>query len=61
MCTKGVLLGELCERQVVGISVIGGLLVLDEDDTEDESVINDLVPLEGVTGVTMRVLEVLVV
>ena len=41
---------------VIGISVIGGLLVIDEDDMiEVVSVICDHVLLKGVTGVTMRV------
>ena len=61
MCTKVVLLGEVCEREVIGISVFGGLLVIDEDDTEDVSVIIDLVLLKGVTGITLRPWEVVVV
>ena len=55
MCTKGVLVGDVGDREVIGILVIGGLLVIDEDDIEDVSVICDLVLLEGVTGVTLRV------
>ena len=61
MCTEGLLLGDVCEREVIGISVIDGRLVIDEDDTEDVSVINDLVLLEGVTGVTLRVWDVVVI
>ena len=55
MCTKGVVVGDVWEREVIGISVIVGLLVIDENDIEDVSVICDLVLLEGVTGVTLRV------
>ena len=43
------------EREVIGNSVTGGRLVIDEDDTEEVSVNSDLVLLEGVTAVTLRV------
>ena len=61
MCTKGVSLVDVCEREVIGISVIGGRLVIDEDDTEDKSAINDLVLLEGVTRVTLRVWDIVMI
>ena len=60
MCNKRIIIGDVWEREVVKISVIGGLLVIDEDDTEDVSVICDLVLLEDVTGVTLRVWDVVV-
>ena len=55
------LIGDVWERGVIGISVIGGLRVMDEDDIEDVSVICDLVLLEGFIGVTFRVWVVVVV
>ena len=60
MCTKRIIIGDVWEREVVRISVIGGPLVIDEDDTEDVSVSCDLVILEDVTGVTLRVWDVVV-
>ena len=33
---------------------MGGLLVIDENDIEDVSVLSDLDLLEGVTGATLR-------
>ena len=60
MCTKRIIIGDVWEREVVRISVIGGLVVIDEDDTEDVSVSCDLVILEDVTGVTLRVWDVVV-
>ena len=61
MCTKGVLLGDVCEREVRGISVNCCRLVIDEDNTKDVSVINDLVLLDVVTGVTLRVWEAVLI
>ena len=58
MCTKGVIIGDVWEREVVRISVIRGLLLIDKDDTDDVSMICDLVLLEDVTGVTLRVWDV---